>query len=311
MAKIWTIGEILVEIMRPAVDMPLDVPATFRGPFPSGAPANFADSTARLGGKSAIIGAVGDDAFGRMTLDRLKSDGVDTSYIGVSPLSTGCAFVSYKSDGSRTFIFHMGNAASGDVTVPDDLSPEAGDVLHICGCSVSASPAMGENIIKVLRTFVKAGCKVSFDPNVRPELLRDDSSAAMIAEVIENTSYLLPGVGELLTISGCASVEDAVEKMFRNPKLEVIALKDGSNGCRIFTRERIVTHGIYEVEVLDATGAGDSFDASFVLGMTEGKPLEVIAEEASAAAALAVAGFGPMEGNVTADAVKELIGRGK
>lgn len=309
MAKIWTIGEILVEIMRPAADMPLSVPATFRGPFPSGAPAIFADSVARLGGKSAIIGAVGDDDFGRMTVERLKSDGVDVRYVGVSPLSTGCAFVSYKSDGSRSFIFHMGNAACGDVVVPDELSPEPGDVLHVCGCSVSASPAMGGNILKVLRKFVAAGCRVSFDPNIRPELLRDDSSAAMIREVIDNTSYLLPGVGELLTVSGCGTVEEAVTKMFANPKLEIIALKDGSRGCRIYTRDRVVSHGIYEVEVLDATGAGDSFDAAFVLGMVEGKSVDEIAETASAAAALAVAGFGPMEGNVTADAVKALIGK--
>ncbi len=310
MAKIWTIGEILVEIMRPDVDMPLGVPATFRGPFPSGAPANFVDSVARLGGESAMIGGVGDDEFGHLVLDRLEGDGVDVSCVKLSPLSTGCAFVSYGSDGERKFIFHMGNAASGDVDVPEKLDLTGDEVLHVCGCSISASPTMGEKIVKVVRMFRDAGCKISFDPNVRPELLRDDSSAAQIREVVDCTSYLLPGVEELLNISGCATVDAAVKKMFENPVLEAIGLKNGSKGCRIITRDGEVSHDVYEVKAEDATGAGDSFDAAFVLGMTEGKPLDVIAAEANAAAALTVAGFGPMEGDVSPEAVSALIERG-
>lgn len=66
MANVVSIGEALVEIMRPSVGQPLDYPGEFRGPFASGAPAIFAIAAARLGLPTAFIGAVGDDAFGRL-----------------------------------------------------------------------------------------------------------------------------------------------------------------------------------------------------------------------------------------------------
>ena len=78
MAEIWTMGEMIVEIMREKENEPLDKAGVFRGPYPSGAPAIFIDTVARLGHKGGIIGGVGKDDFGKCLLDRLKSDGVDS-----------------------------------------------------------------------------------------------------------------------------------------------------------------------------------------------------------------------------------------
>ena len=79
--EIMTMGEIIVEIMRDGVEKPLDKAETFKGPYPSGAPAIFIDTVARLGHKAAIVGGVGDDDFGKCLLDRLEGDGVDCSNI--------------------------------------------------------------------------------------------------------------------------------------------------------------------------------------------------------------------------------------
>src|SRR5690554_5549809 len=70
MRSIWTMGEMIVEIMRPRVDMPLDTAGEFLGPYPSGAPAIFADTVAKMGKKSGIIGGVGNDDFGKCLLER-------------------------------------------------------------------------------------------------------------------------------------------------------------------------------------------------------------------------------------------------
>ncbi|MBZ0124112.1 MAG: sugar kinase, partial [Roseovarius sp.] len=108
MSDIWTMGEILVEIMRPEVDMPLNEPGQFLGPFPSGAPAIFIDAVARLGHSAGIIGGVGQDGFGDNCLTRLRSDGVNCAFVNVVPhRSTAVAFVSYFRDGSRKFIYHI------------------------------------------------------------------------------------------------------------------------------------------------------------------------------------------------------------
>ena len=72
MAAIWTMGELLVEIMRPRADMSMFEAGEFLGPYPSGAPAIFIDTAARLGHQAGIIGGVGSDDFGKCLLDRLE-----------------------------------------------------------------------------------------------------------------------------------------------------------------------------------------------------------------------------------------------
>ena len=83
MSEIWTIGEILVEIMRPREDMGFYEKGEFLGPFPSGAPAIFIDTAARLGHACGIIGGTGRDDFGRCATGRLERDGVCCKYIAL------------------------------------------------------------------------------------------------------------------------------------------------------------------------------------------------------------------------------------
>ena len=100
--RVIALGELLVEVMRTGLDQPLSQPAEFVGPFPSGAPAIFVDAVARLGMQAGFIGVVGADAFGDCVLGRLRDDGVDTTHCRTAPgYTTGIAFVSYRSDGSR------------------------------------------------------------------------------------------------------------------------------------------------------------------------------------------------------------------
>ena len=65
--------------------------------------------------------------------------------------------------------------------------------------------------------------------------------------------------------------------------------------------------GIYKVEQLDATGAGDSYDAAFICGLAEGRSLEEAAKMGAAAGALNAAAFGPMEGDIRPETVREMI----
>ena len=176
---ILTIGEALVEIMRTGVDQPLNQPGPFSGPYPSGAPFIFAVQAARLGLNSAAIGAVGADAFGDCLLHQLEADGVST--VGVRQLPdqpTGVAFVSPTSaDGSRSFVFSLG--AGGHIKA-DMLLPELFDglrCLHIMGSTLSMSAEVLEVCRLALKMATDAGALISFDPNLRPELLPPERSA--------------------------------------------------------------------------------------------------------------------------------------
>jgi sugar/nucleoside kinase (ribokinase family) len=303
-------GEILVEIMRPRPDMPLNVPDIFQGPYPSGAPANFIDAVARLGHPAGIIGGVGDDAFGHLTIARMESNGVDTRLIRVDPNgTTGVAFVAYESNGERSFIFHMGGTPATSATCPNavDVSSPAPAYFHIMGCSLMADEGFCKEIIQAAELFRGLGAKISFDPNIRPELLYGRSFCDITAPIMTHCSVLLPGLEELMSLAGKNNADDAIQTLFENPALEIIALKRGSQGCRIVTRQEDFTLGVYPIVPVDPTGAGDAFDAGFLCGLLDKLPLADAARQASAAAALCTAALGPMEGNITPDGVVRMI----
>lgn len=308
MADIWTMGELLVEIMRPRPDMPLHRAGEFLGPYPSGAPAIFIDTASRLGCSAGIIGGVGADDFGVCLLDRLEKDGVDCRYISrVEGHSTAVAFVTYFKDGSRKFIYHIGNTPAAMSKAPRLDGVGAPKFFHVMGCSLLASETFRLEILKALDEFRSRGAKVSFDPNIRLELLGSRSLDDLIGPVMARCAVLQPGVEELLMLAGKDTVEAAVEALFRNPVLEIIALKRGKKGCTIFTRDRSFDMGVYPVVPVDPTGAGDSFDAGFLCGLVKGKSLEDCAALATAAASLNTAAFGPMEGDIRPETISELM----
>ena len=272
----------------------------FLGPYPSGAPAIFIDTVARLGKRAGIIGGVGDDDFGLCLTERLNKDGVDCKYIIKNKqFSTGCAFVTYFKDGSRKFIYHIGNAAAGKVKMPENLDTKNTAFFHIMGCSLMADQEFGAEIVETMKVFKDGGAKISFDPNIRAELLKDEKSMNLVNEVMKETAVLLPGVDELLLITGQKTIDEAIACCFLNENLEIIALKQGAKGCTIYTREGSFSVGVYNVVVKDPTGAGDCFDGAFLCGLMDKKPLSEVAHLATAAASLNTAAFGPMEGDIS------------
>ncbi|MDF2876936.1 MAG: PfkB domain protein [Clostridia bacterium] len=312
MAEVWIMGEMLVEVMRTMKDVDLYQADLFKGPYPSGAPAIFIDTVARLGHSAGIIGGVGKDDFGKCLLDRLKGDGVDCSKVIESQEnSTGVAFVTYFSDGSRKFLYHIGNTPAVEVKAPNVEQMKDTKYFHVMGCSLMADADFAQEILKTMHGLKDQGTKISFDPNIRRELLRDQSVFEVVNEVVQNSSVFLPGVEELLFITGRDTIKEAVEKCFENSVLEILALKNGSKGCTIYTRTEIFEMGVYPVDAVDVTGAGDSFDGAFICGLLEGKDIEDTAKMAAAAGALNTAAFGPMEGKITVHTVKDMIEKNK
>lgn len=308
MSEIWTMGEILVEIMRPKVEMQLYDVGEFLGPYPSGAPAIFIDTAARLNHSSAIIGGVGADDFGKCLLRRFKADGVECSHIvSVEGMSTAVAFVTYFKDGSRKFIYHIDNTPSVMATSPDVSEIKNPKYFHVMGCSLMINDNFYREIIRTMEKFIAKGAKISFDPNVRKELLRGRDIKDIIGPVMKNCSVLLPGVDELLLITRERTIETAIDKILSNGVAEIVALKQGKKGCTVYTKEGNFSLGVYTVTPVDQTGAGDNFDAAFLCGLLENKPLIECAKMATAVASLSTAAFGPMEGNISVKNVKSMI----
>lgn len=307
MPEIWTMGELLVEIMRPRLGLPLHEIAEFLGPYPSGAPAIFIDTVARLGHSAGIMGGVGDDDFGRCILDRLYSDGVDLRFTQKIPdRSTAVAFVTYFQDGSRRFIFHINGTPAAEVCFSQDAVKGA-KFFHIMGCSLMINDSFRSEIFKAAQAFHDAGARISFDPNIRLELLAGRNLIDVAGPVLKRSSVVIPGEAELRLLSGNPDISTSIEILFDNPALEMIVLKRGKQGATVFSREAVLEIPAFHIQEVDPTGAGDCFDAGFLCSLLEGKSLEDCGKIAAAAGALNAAAFGPMEGNISPKTVQDLI----
>ncbi|GAB4112694.1 MAG: sugar kinase [Candidatus Caldatribacteriota bacterium] len=308
MAEIWTMGEVLVEIMRPHPDMPLKVVGEFLGPFPSGAPAIFADTVAKLGHSAGIIGGVGKDDFGEVVLNRLKRDGVNCEnvlLVGEKP--TAVAFVTYFKDGSRKFIFHIdGTSATATRNLPARHIPRA-DFFHIMGCSLMINEKFRTAILKNTEAFFQKGAKISFDPNIRKELLKDKNIQELLKPIMQYCSIIFPGIEELYMITGKESIPEGIKELFKNNLIKLIVLKKGKEGCTIYSREEMINVPAFLIQEIDPTGAGDCFDAAFLCALAEDKSLYDCGRKASAAAALNTIKFGPMEGIMNKTILEKFI----
>ena len=296
---ILTLGEALVEVMRTEIDQPLDRPALFTGPYPSGAPFIFAMQAARLDAQVAAIGAVGSDAFGRCLLDQLELDGVDTR--GVSVLdthTTGVAFVAYNGDGSRDFVFHIAQAAGGQITesIIDESLFDGLKCLHLMGSTLSISPDVLRAGLRALELAERAGAKFSFDPNLRPELLSAEHARVAFAPFIAAADVIIPTADELLLLTGAADLNAAIDGLLADRPGRVIVVTQGAAGCTVYTEQGAQQVPGFPVEEVDPTGAGDCFDAGFLARWLAGDEPARAAAFANACGALAVTAKGPAEG---------------
>lgn len=301
MPKVVVIGEILVEIMGDQIGQSFLQPGCFSGPFPSGSPAIFIDQVAKLGISSGIVATVGDDDFGRVNLNRLQADGVDISRIKITPENTtGAAFVTYTAEGDRQFIFHFTHSAAGMVS-PADLDQEFFsdlEVLHVMGCSLTASPGLRETILTAVRQAKKRGKQVSFDPNIRPELLGTKEIQSVFSEILMATDILLTSKSELFRLTGTRDFDQAV-KTLRAQGIGTIVVKNSAEGATVYHGNHIERVPGFSVVEVDPTGAGDCFDGAFIASLLAGKPMPEVARIANAAGAMSVTARGPMEGTRT------------
>jgi sugar/nucleoside kinase (ribokinase family) len=301
---IGSIGELLVEFIATGKDGHHQRAEPYVGPFPSGAPGIFIDQAARvaasLGGRAVFAGAVGDDAFGSVILRRLAADGVDLALIRIVPgVPTGTAHVSYNSDGSREFVFNMAHSAAAHL--PSGTEIEAGflaagiDVLHISG-SMLGDAAMRAAAVDICTRLHARGVVVSIDPNIRTELMTDPGYLDAVHRIMAMASYVLPSDADASLLFPNQRFDDWSARLLHGGTKAVV-LKRGDQGC--IGRDAIGTNALpaHPVIVVDPTGAGDCFCATFVTLSVAGQPLLLALAAANAAGALAVTTIGPMEGN--------------
>lgn len=307
---ILTIGEILVEIMATEPGVGFRAPLSLIGPYPSGAPAIFIDQVGKLGEACAIVSAVGDDDFGHLNLDRLRADGVDVSAVAIlSDAVTGSAFVRYRPDGARDFVFNIRDSACGRIA-PTPAARAAlarATHLHVMGSALSVR-AVADWIGPAMDDVRARGGRVSFDPNVRREMLRDPAVGVALRAVLRRADLFLPSGEELLMFSEAGDESAAIAGLLASGVAEIV-LKRGAAGATHFDRNGRTDAPGFVVAEVDPTGAGDCFGATFIVCRRRGMAVADALRWANAAGARTVTRRGPMEGAATWAELESLTSR--
>lgn len=308
MSKILTIGEILVEIVATRRGNGFREAVPLIGPFPSGAPAIFIDQVGKLGQQCAIISRVGDDDFGWVNINRLTQDGVDVSGIDVLPHgTTGSAFVRYREDGGRAFVFNIRYSACGQIDLSDKSLAliDTCTHLHVMGTALYA-PSVITSILTAVERIKAAGGTVSFDPNLRPEILDSPGMREALQTVLSMTDLFMPSGEELFLFAEAKTEKDAVDELLAR-NIKAIVVKRGDKGASYYDKDTQIDLDSYRVEEVDPTGAGDCFGAAFVTFWLQGMNPADVLRYANAAGARAVTRAGPMEGASTRAELDALI----
>ncbi|MCX7882249.1 MAG: carbohydrate kinase [Brevinematales bacterium] len=266
MIDVVCLGEILID-MTPRQDHQ----RTFYEPNPGGAPANVAVAIARLGKKAAFVGSVGDDFFGQFLRETLLAHHVDIRCLHTTHKApTTLAFVHLDGQGERSFSFYRSPGA--DLFLPWGRQEQAliaeSRLFHFG--SLSMTTPYGRKITrKALEYAKKKGKIISFDPNLRPSLWKNLTEAKKtILSVLPHIHILKVSEEELSFLSGKAHLQEGISWAQRLA-LPFVIITRGKEGVICLHQGTLLSSSIYEVEVIDTTGAGDAFVGGFLSRLLE------------------------------------------
>jgi sugar/nucleoside kinase (ribokinase family) len=251
-------------VLAPAVplDLGTDVPGRVRL-VQGGSAATTARWLGRLGATASLICAVGRDGAGRALVDAVRSDKVVLRVIRVAGVPTGRIGVVVAPDGERSFIADRGAA---DRIAPDDLVAAwfaGAEVLHLPAYSLLGDP-LGQAGLRAVQLARAAGALVSVDLASTGPLLADGRRAAIALVTSVAPDLLFATQSESESLLGRSAVEGLLDLapaavVKRGAKGATVLARDGDQRLRfeVATQHLVAT---------DTTGAGDAFDAGFLVG---------------------------------------------
>jgi len=271
---------------------------------------NAAIAAARQGASVGYVTALGQDLFGDRFVDLWQRENVDCArVVRRDDAHTAVYFVTHDAQGHQFHYLRSDSAASrlGPADLPRDYLAGA-RILHLSGISQAISPAAREAGFAAIDIVKEAGCRVSYDTNLRLKLWPIEQARDVIHAAIARADIALPSFDDATQLTGL-SEPDAIVDFYLRLGPPIVALKLGKDGALVATpreRQRIAA---YRVEAVDATGAGDTFAGAFLAQLLDGSDPVTAARWANAAAALKTTGFGAIAPMPTRAAVEAFIAK--
>jgi len=271
---------------------------------------NVVIAASRQGASTGYLTSLGEDWMGDAFLELWRSEGVDTAHVARHPTApTGVSFVTHGPAGHKFDYLRKNSAAS--LMTPDGLPRDyiaGARILHLSAIGQAISDSARVTCSAALEIARGAGVKVSYDTNLRLRLWDIDTARGVIDATIARCDIALPSLDDSRQLTGLEA-PDAIVDHYLRLGAPLVALKMAADGCLVATaQERFRVPG-HRVEAVDATGAGDTFDGSFLARLLAGDDLRAAAAYANVAAALSTQGYGAVTPIPRADAVRAELAR--
>lgn len=254
---------------------------------------------ARLGTPVSFLSKVGQDIWGDFCIDALRSAGIDVSRIRREPVLKTGVTVSVTSRTDRALITYLGSIVALRGEDVGDAAFGGFDHLHVS--SYFLQEGLRSSCRDLFERATAHGLTTSLDPGFDPS----ETWGRDLIETLTAVDLFFPNEVELTAITGQAKTTKALERLENGRTLTVGKL--GARGCAVREAGRLVQVPAFEVDVVDTTGAGDSFDAGFLHAWLGGSSLRDCLRYGAACGALSTRAVGGTPGQPTSADVDALL----
>ena len=298
-ARVLCIGDVMLDVITKIAVMPSQI--NYGSDTPSkisthggGAAGNVASWLTRTDARSTIVGHVGDDAAGAALMSEFDTLGVHHNNLMVDKGSSGVVVVLVDPTGERTMF--PDNGANSGLHIGDLPALENFDVVYLSGYS-PLDPLSRPGVLEMVAAIKSAGLPLYFDPASVGAMM--EVPLEEVKSWIRLMDVILLNEEEAIYLTGETDPEKALESLLEY--CETVVIKRGSQGAIGKARGSILTSvPAISTEVVDTTGAGDSFAAGFIAqyAMTKNMQHGLEAGAAVAARCVAIVGARPRVGTV-------------
>jgi fructokinase len=271
---VLTVGELLIDMI--SEDYGNDDECISYNRFFGGSPANIAMNTKKLGINSLIASSVGYDGFGKFLIKQLMSQGMETKYVNTVEYSTSMVVIT-KSIGTPIPIFYRQADYHLEYNLNLQQAIKNSKIVHFSCWPISKEPSRN-TIEKIIEEAKNNDVLLCFDPNFH-ELIwqKGEDGREYVKQIISKIDIVKPSEDDAERIFGKDTAENQIDK-FINLGAKLVMMTLGKDGALISNGVEKIKFNTLATEIVDTTGAGDSFWSGFYAGIVKGYTIKEAVE---------------------------------
>lgn len=303
---VLTMGRSCIDLYAHQIGVPITEVTSFDA-YVGGCPTNISVGTRRLGLRSALLTALGEDQVADFVLAFLNREGVETRFIPRKPgRRTSAVIMAIQPPDKFPLTFYREGCADRELTAEDvDRAPiEDSAIVLVTGTGLSHEPSRTATFHAAARAAA-AGAQVFVDVDYRPDQWPSRAAfAAAMQQLVGHASLVIGTEEEVVAAADRDDGDEAVATLLKATRAPLV-MKRGARGATLFRDGTRTDVAPFRIEVLNVLGAGDAFASGLIAGIRRGWPLERAIRMGNATGAIVVtrhgcANFMPTDAEVEA-----------